>query len=277
MVYADPYTSQILRVDKGTLEFFIILIQLHTNLFLGKVGNYAIKIGTIIFLIQIIGGIVLWWPRSRNASRSAFKLKLRGNVQRRNYDLHRGLGFYACLGLLSLVLTGLFMAWPFVRKPVMAALGGKAELVDIEPPMPARQVNTPTYSYNKLFARLLTEQPQAQQFTFFVPAADSVTVLEGRTHHDPTFLNFAVGESFEYNRYTGEPIGGADRMDYEKNNQIAAGALLIHMGFWGGLTTKILTFMSGLIGASLPVTGYLIWRGRRKRRMQRVDQLVSRE
>lgn len=270
MVYADPYTSKILRVDTGTLEFFIILIQLHTNLFLGKIGNYAIKIGTIIFLIQIIGGIVLWWPRSRNARQSAFGLKLRGNRQRRNYDLHRGLGFYACLGLLSLVLTGLFMAWPFVKKPVTAAFGGKAELVDQEPPMPARRVNTPNYPYNNLFNRLLTEQPQAQQFTFFVPEADSVTILEGRTHHDPTFLNFAVGESFVVNRYTGESIGGSDLVYYEKNNQIAAGALLIHMGFWGGWTTKILTFFSGLIGASLPITGYLIWRGRRKKAGKRM-------
>lgn len=42
--------------------------------------------------------------------------------------------------------------------------------------------------------------------------------------------------------------------------------LFIHMGFWGGLTTKIITFFIGLIGASLPITGFFIWIGRRKKK-----------
>lgn len=275
MVYANPYTGQIVRVDKGTLEFFIVLIQLHTNLFMGKVGNYIIKVGTLVFFVQIVGGLVLWWPRNRNARRSAFGIRLRGNAQRRTYDLHRGLGFYACLGLLSLVGTGLFMAWPFIARPITAALGGKAELVGEESPKALRQLNVPDYSFDKLLARLQAEQPRTEQFTFFMPEADSVTVLQGRTHHDPSFLNFAVGEAFYVNRYTGEPMGGPDAAAYKRNNQIAANNFLIHMGFWGGMTTKLLTFLSGLIGASLPITGYRIWRGRRKSRQGRRQPVAA--
>lgn len=39
----------------------------------------------------------------------------------------------------------------------------------------------------------------------------------------------------------------------------------LHIGSWGGLITKIITFMVSLIGASLPLTGYLLY-FRRKRK-----------
>ena len=34
---------------------------------------------------------------------------------------------------------------------------------------------------------------------------------------------------------------------------------VIHIGSWGGMLTKIITFVISLIGASLPVTGYLLY------------------
>lgn len=34
---------------------------------------------------------------------------------------------------------------------------------------------------------------------------------------------------------------------------------VIHIGSWGGMLTKIITFIISLIGASLPVTGYLLY------------------
>lgn len=130
MVYANPYTSEIIRVDKGTLETIVILVQLHVNLFAGKVGNYIIKISTIIFLIEIIAGLYLWWPRTENAKRTAFKIKKEGSKKRFNYDLHRTLGFYTSAVLLVLTITGLIMAWPFLKGPLVNSLGGKSELLE---------------------------------------------------------------------------------------------------------------------------------------------------
>ncbi len=82
------------------------------------------------------------------------------------------------------------------------------------------------------------------------------------------FLNFEAGRYFQFNRYTGRKADGEDMQYYDRNNEIQAANLLIHMGFWGGLPTKILTFLAGIIGASLPVTGFIIWlkRGRKKGR-----------
>ncbi len=40
----------------------------------------------------------------------------------------------------------------------------------------------------------------------------------------------------------------------------------LHIGSWGGLTTKIITFVVSLVGASLPVTGYWLYFSKRGKR-----------
>ncbi|WP_295366552.1 PepSY-associated TM helix domain-containing protein [uncultured Prevotella sp.] len=37
----------------------------------------------------------------------------------------------------------------------------------------------------------------------------------------------------------------------------------LHIGSWEGMLTKIITFVVSLIGASLPITGYLLYFRRR--------------
>ncbi|MCK7554360.1 PepSY domain-containing protein [Chitinophaga sedimenti] len=40
----------------------------------------------------------------------------------------------------------------------------------------------------------------------------------------------------------------------------------IHVGAIGGLTGKFIAFFASFICASLPVTGFLVWWGRRKKK-----------
>lgn len=40
----------------------------------------------------------------------------------------------------------------------------------------------------------------------------------------------------------------------------------LHMGQWWGQIGKLSTFLAGVIATSLPITGFLIWWGRRKKR-----------
>jgi uncharacterized iron-regulated membrane protein len=42
----------------------------------------------------------------------------------------------------------------------------------------------------------------------------------------------------------------------------------IHVGAIGGLTGKIIAFIASLVCASLPVTGFIIWWGKRRRALR---------
>mgnify|MGYP003596790039 FL=1 len=45
----------------------------------------------------------------------------------------------------------------------------------------------------------------------------------------------------------------------DKSGKIRGWIYSVHVGNWGGMLTRILTFIAALIGASLPLTGYYLW------------------
>jgi uncharacterized iron-regulated membrane protein len=58
-------------------------------------GTYVVGIPVIIFLIMLITGIVLWWPKNKAARKQRFRFQWKDTTQwkRKNYDLHNILGF----------------------------------------------------------------------------------------------------------------------------------------------------------------------------------------
>ncbi|GHA34142.1 hypothetical protein GCM10007103_14680 [Salinimicrobium marinum] len=88
----------------------------HCQLWLPRyTGKPIIAYGTLIFVIALITGLVLWWPRRWNKTirDASFKIKWTAKFKRLNYDLHNVLGFYTLLVALVLGLTGMVygMQW----------------------------------------------------------------------------------------------------------------------------------------------------------------------
>jgi uncharacterized iron-regulated membrane protein len=48
----------------------------------------------------------------------------------------------------------------------------------------------------------------------------------------------------------------------------------IHVGQILGLTGKIIAFLASLICASLPITGFIIWWGKRNKKGKKVKEVV---
>jgi uncharacterized iron-regulated membrane protein len=268
MVYADPYTGKILHVDKGTLEFLVLAVGLHINLLMGDFGHDLIRWCTLLFFVQLVAGVILWWPRNRAALKGAVRWAWNSGKRRRLYDSHRTLGFYAAVGLLVMVSTALFMSWTWISKPVTAAFGGEPSLIHDhdEEHVHARRGEGPEFSYAELGRRVFAAQPGANQMTYLIPFPDTISTITLKTHSGSTFLNFSVGAPLQFDRVTGEQDMSAEALGEARNAKIFATNLLIHMGFWGGTPTKILYFVLGILGASLPVTGFFLWYGKYKRR-----------
>src|SRR5690606_23515812 len=78
-----------------------------------NVGRPIVGVATIIFLILSISGIVLWSPKKTKwkTVKQGFKIKTNANWKRINHDLHNTLGFYSCIVLIIMCITGL--CWSF--------------------------------------------------------------------------------------------------------------------------------------------------------------------
>lgn len=140
-------------------DFFSYVTRFHTSLMMGPVGKVIVTYTTLFFLVILVSGLWICWPRNGNQWRRRFKVAHGKGIRRLMYDLHVSLGYWTVLWLVLLAVTG-------------AAFG-----------------------------------------------------LHLLPHGSTTIKVFHA----------------------------------LHVGAWGGLLTKAITFLVSIIGASLPITGYWLY------------------
>jgi uncharacterized iron-regulated membrane protein len=264
LTFLNPYTGAIVGEDASSANWAFVVAHFHSQLLLGEFGLWIIRICSLIFLVELIFGLILWWPTSKNKARSAFKPKYPASPKRINHDLHRVYGFYACWFLLISVLTGLIMSFDWIEKPIVAAFGGNPELVGQEVPEADRQEGKPFVSLQAMYEEFERTYPAGYKFTLMALRSDSATTQYVLLDTDDRFLHL-YGDNKVLDRYTGKQLDKPQIAEFEQNQDIMEGALKIHMGTIGGWPTQILAFIIGLFGASLPITGTIIWWGRRNK------------
>lgn len=264
LTFLNPYTADIIGEDKFSVNAASVVAHFHSQLLLGEVGLWIIRIASLIFLAELILGLILWWPRSKNERKTAFKPKYPASKKRMNHDFHRIYGFYACWILLISVTTGLVMSFDWVEKPVVALFGGTPELVGQNPPMADVKENQEFKSQQYVFEQFEKTYPEGYKLTLMAIQPGMENNLFILLDRDDRFLHL-YGDNQIVDRYTGRQLEKPLVKEFEKNQDIFEANLDIHMGTVGGLPTQILAFMVGLFGASLPITGFYIWWGRRKK------------
>ncbi|KFF16633.1 PepSY-associated TM helix domain-containing protein [Chryseobacterium sp. JM1] len=263
--YLDPYTGKITGSTKS-YEFFYIVAHIHAQLLAGKFGKTVVGVASIIFFVQLIGGLILWWPKKWNKTTrtAAFKIKSGTKWRRKNYDFHNVLGFYSLLPAVFITITGLIMAYKILTDLTQEAFGGIADAHEIaEQYEPKFDPEKKALSYADFVEKNFKKFPEARQFRMSIPRNDSATVYNVVAAKFIGLKSLASGKSMEANKYTGEEI------QYPKevimHEVIEHMNFDLHVGYWGGMFGKIFTFVIGIICTSLPVTGFLIWWGRRKK------------
>lgn len=267
----NPYSGEVLKVRNMNTEFFRVVMIGHYYLWLPPhIGQPIVASATLIFLIMLITGIILWWPRNKAARKQRFTIKLNVRWRRRNYDLHNVLGFYMSWVAVFLAISGLVMGFQwFARTVYFVSSAGKA--------MPAHEhpVSDTTLAATAgakgediIWQQLRAIAKPHEAVAVYLPATSS-DALEGAVNHRPgTYYNT---DYYHYDQYSLKelPATGiyAGRFkDAAVADKIARMNYDIHVGAVLGLPGKILMFAASLIAASLPITGFYIWWGRRKKK-----------
>jgi uncharacterized iron-regulated membrane protein len=127
VAYVNPYNGKVLRTYDEKNGFFQIVKMIHWSYLLKQSwGTYLVGIPVIIFIIMLISGIILWWPKNKAARKQRFSFRWQ-NVKgwkRKNYDLHNVLGFYASIFALIFSITGLFYAFFVVQAAIYFIFSG---------------------------------------------------------------------------------------------------------------------------------------------------------
>lgn len=88
-------------------------------------GKMLVGISTLFFIVSLISGLVVYWPRKWRKSR--LTIHRQKGVRRLMFDLHGVLGLYAALILLVCSLTGLMWSFHWYRDAVAFIFDAEVE------------------------------------------------------------------------------------------------------------------------------------------------------
>ena len=120
---------------------------------------------------------------------------------------------------------------------------------DGRPEREAVRSYSPYAHWQEIYENLAQSHPGYRQITLSEGSASVVPA--GRT-------SLRSGDRFDFDR-RGRITGSQPYAAQEKSAKVRSGVYTVHVGSWGGLVTRILTFLSALLGATLPLTGYYLW------------------
>ena len=73
------------------------------------------------------------------------------------------------------------------------------------------------------------------------------------------FGNQRASDRYSFNTDNGEFTETSLYQHQDQSGKIRCWIYSVHVGNWGGMFTRILTFIAALLGAALPLTGYYLW------------------
>lgn len=273
--FIDPYTGEV----KGVYErpaFFATMFKMHRWMLDSMRpekgiwwGKMIVGVSTLLFIVALVSGIVIWWPRTRKGLSGSLKLVADKGWKRFWHSLHIAGGMYAVVFLLAMGLTGLTWSFGWYRNAFYRLFG--AEVVQASPQQAAeskkgtasgkgRRGGSDMRNWQQVYEKLAAANASFSEITV---SGGTATVSSG------TFGNQRASDRYEFDPATGEITGVSLYKDTPRSGKIRGWIYSVHVGSWGGYPTRVLYFAAALLGAALPLTGYYLWIARLLRKGRR--------
>ena len=295
-LYVDQYTGEVKGKSERS-GFFMFMFRMHRwlldsmnpgneGIFWGKM---IVGVSTLLLVFVLISGIVIWWPRTRKALKNSLKITATKGWRRFWYDLHVAGGMYALIFLLAMALTGLTWSFPWYRTAFYKVFGvevqqraaqgheqksdaqkrntklaahreKKREGNEVRKGERSRRpennhsdmysVTSPFVYWQEIYDKLRRQNPEYKQISI---SSGTASVSFNR------FGNQRASDRYSFNMDNGEFTETSLYQHQDKSGKIRGWIYSVHVGNWGGMFTRILTFIAALLGSALPLTGYYLW------------------
>ncbi|HCX21856.1 MAG: sulfite reductase [Flammeovirgaceae bacterium] len=269
----NQYTGEVLgNTQSSSSEFFMVMFRLHRWLMLDtSIGRPIVGWATVMFVIIIITGLVIWFPKKIKNWRQGLKIKWDANWKRINHDLHNALGIYTAVFLLIMGLTGLQWSFEWYRTGLRNVLGVNNERREAPEEDVVIDSSGESLSYEELIS--IAERELDYSGTYRVEISEN-PILSIRKYESGFFAS-PSSDLVEINRFNGEVVRKSLFSDKPFNEQVAGSIKALHVGDVFGVFSKIIYFVSCLIATSLPVTGTIIWINKLRKKKKRSKALAA--
>ncbi|WP_299252886.1 PepSY domain-containing protein [uncultured Aquimarina sp.] len=267
-VFLNPYSGDFIKRLDNDAGFFGFILRGHLRLWLpDAIGSRVVSYSILVFLIIVVSGLFLWWPRNKKNWRQRLKFDWNNKTRwkRKNFDLHTVTGFYISSFGLILAFTGCVMAFNWFYFITYKATGGDKDprFVIPESEQMISSTVTSNYPYDRLIPMLKDAYGDAHNLELHYPENDSTSILVEVSNSKKLYYNM---DYLFFDQYTLKEIETPSIYGKYKDAKFADKVIRmnydIHIGAIGGITGKIIAFLVSLICASLPISGILLWYGR---------------
>lgn len=273
MIWLSPDGGRVLREAVWGQYLMTWLYDLHMALLAGPVGTLIIGwSGLAIFLLVMVSGVWVWWPRTsgRGGWAKALRYARHAALTRRLRDMHKLAGLIGLPVLSVLVMTGVMLALPDQSNAALRPLFGPVD------PSPKAMDNTDTGPRLSITQAAVIAQrvlPSARIVWIEVPPiGQGVYKFRMKTPHDPS-------ARFPHSFVFLDPVSGrvvavqnADKAG--RTTTINNWLHCLHDASVLGLFTRWLAVIIGLVPAFLFTTGLWRWLERKRANRRQVDSLA---
>ena len=281
-LYVDQYTGEV-KGGNVRLPFFDAMFRLHRWL-MGSaqsasggmsVGKFLVGLSTLLLVIILLTGILMWLTNRRKPLTKSLTISFTKGWPRFWHDLHVAGGIYATILLLAMSLTGLTWSFGWYRTGFYSLFGieassegghghgggsqgGQGENSRRDRARGEgrqgrgghRSHHSPYAHWQEGYETLADSHPGYRQIT--LGAGTASVVPKGRN-------SLRAGDTFTFDTRSGKLTDSKSYADQPRSTKLHGWIYTWHVGSWGGAITRLLTFLSALIGATLPLTGYYLW------------------
>lgn len=254
MLTINPYNGNIVGEMSMIKNFFAIMLFMHSNFFLGKIGSYIVGVLGLVLIFFVLSGIYIWLPQKgiREKIKKIFHFSKPHWVQR----LHHSLGITFSVILLISAVTG-FLTIFDLSYTIMRPIRGEAVRID-EPEIKAEC----TYEEQLGVVKSMTPMMEKNLISIHFCTQKNAYMKVSYGLHDGDFLN-------GYGRIVVDPK--TNKILQETNSEKDPSSwnikrltiYPIHTGEYLGYFGRIIVALSGVALMIIFLTGLTLFRKRR--------------
>ncbi len=275
-VFVDPYRAEVTgsRLVRpaglgGAVPrtFIGFVFALHYALLLPRFGDppfgdTVVAVIGMVLMVSLFTGLYLWWPRN-GGWRAALTIKRRAHVRRRHFDLHKTAGVYFSLIFLALFLSGVFLNLRAPFHAVVRLFSPTTDRYDIHSKPAEGRVSV---SLGQVMQTVETQYPGGRPEWLYLPKKPTGTYTICR--RDVPGISLVLSRRcVVVDRDSGEIVHVQIPERGTAGDHFIQWQWPMQSGQIFGLTGRWIVCVSGLICPLLFVTGWYLWR--RKRRVPR--------
>jgi uncharacterized iron-regulated membrane protein len=251
-IFLNPHTGAVLGTRTAAArarEPLSVVGRLHRSLLLGRPGNVIVGLTTIVSLVLLLSGAVLWWRDK------IWRVRLSASWKLAVFDLHHLLGVAAVVVLVAQTGTGVAMGYRIVGRVISRLDRGASSSSPREAQVSA--TGAPAIALDEAARVARMALPGTVLMHLLVPP-DPKQPLTAAVRFSEDRVS-APRSRVVIDRYRGIPLQVVSTRSSGLGTRINVLKGQLHVGSVWGTPTLVIWFLAALAMAGQVVTGLLMW------------------